>query len=64
MVLSKKQLSSNDTLELRLKDKSRKDNNTPVTTDEALYEIAHIKEEISTNILKSVKEGSIDCMLH
>ena len=64
MVLSEKQLSSNDTLELRLKDKSRKDNTTPVTTDEALYEIAHIKEEISTNILKSVKEGSIDCMLH
>ena len=64
MVLSEKQLSSNDTLELRLKDKSRKDDKTPVTTDEALYEIAYIKEEISTNILKSVKESSIDCMLH
>ena len=64
MTFSEKQLKSDDTIELRINDKSRKDNLTPVTTDEALYEIASAKEEIATNILKSVKEASIDCALH
>ena len=29
--------------------KSKKDNLTPITTDEALYEIATIKEDITNN---------------
>jgi hypothetical protein len=64
MKFSEKQLSSDDTIELRLKDKSRKDDLTPVSTDETLYEIASAKEEITTNILHAVKESSIDCALH
>jgi hypothetical protein len=64
MTLSEKQLSSDDTIELRLKDKSRKDDVTPVSTDETIYEIASAKEDITTTILKSVKEASIDCALH
>ena len=64
MVLSEKQLKGDETKELRLHDKSRQNNVTPVTTDETLYEIASAKEEISTNILRAVKESSIDCMLH
>jgi len=64
MKFSEKQLSSDDTIELRLKDKSRKDDLTPVSTDETLYEIASAKEEITTNILHAVKEVSIDCALH
>ena len=64
MTLSEKQLDSDDTIELRLKDKSRKDDITPVSTDEAIYEIASAKEDITTTILKAVKEASIDCALH
>ena len=64
MTFSKKQLASDDTIELRLHDKSRKDDVTPVSTDETLYEIATAKESIATNILKAVKEASIDCALH
>ena len=64
MTFSKKQLASDDTIELRLHDKSRKDDVTPVSTDETLYEIATAKEAIATNILKAVKEASIDCALH
>jgi hypothetical protein len=64
MTLSEKQLSSDDTIELRLKDKSRKDDITPVTTDETLYEIASAKEEITSSILHAVKEAAIDCALH
>jgi len=64
MTLSEKLLKSDDTLALRIHDKSRKDDRTPVTTDETLFEIATIKEEISQNILRAVKEASIDCALH
>lgn len=64
MTFSKKQLESDNSIELRLKDKSRLDDLTPVTSDEALYEIATIKENINLNILLAVKEASIDCALH
>ena len=64
MILSDDQKKSDESIELRLKDKSKRDNKTPVTTDEALYEIATIKEEISEKLLQSVKESAIDCALH
>ena len=64
MTFSEKQLKSDDTIELRLHDKSRIDDVTPVSTDETLYEIASAKETITTTILKAVKESSIDCVLH
>ena len=64
MTFSKKQLESDNSIELRLQDKSKIDNKTPLTSDEALYEIATIKENINSNILLAVKEASIDCALH
>ena len=64
MIFSKTQLSTDDSIELRLKDKSKIDNSTPLTSDQALYEISTIKEDINKSILKSVKEASIDCILH
>jgi hypothetical protein len=64
MVFSNNQLKSDESIELRLKDKSKKDNLTPITTDEALYEIATIKEDVTNKILNAVKEASFDCALH
>jgi hypothetical protein len=64
MTFTEKQLKSPEASELNLKDKSRKDNLTPVSTDEAIYEIASAKEDITNSILYSVKEASIDCALH
>jgi hypothetical protein len=64
MTFSEAQMKSDNTIELRTNDKSRKDDITPVSTDETLYEIASAKEEITTTILKAVKESSIDCALH
>jgi len=64
MTFSEQQLSSDESIELRLKDKSKIDNLTPITSDQALYEIATIKEDITENILLAVKEASIDCQLH
>ena len=64
MTFSKSQMESDDSIELRLKDRSKIDNLTPLTSDQALYEISNIKEDINKSILKAVKESSIDCLLY
>ena len=64
MTFSPDQLDSDKSIELRLKDKSKIDNSTPLTSDEALYEISTLKEEISEKLLLGVKESAIDCSLH
>ena len=64
MTFSESQLSSDKSIELRLKDKSKIDNTTPLTSDEALYEIATIKANINKEILKNIKEAAIDCNIH
>jgi len=43
MVLSEEQLLSDNSIELRLKDKSKIDNITPITSDQLLYEISTLK---------------------
>jgi hypothetical protein len=64
MTFSDKQLISDESIELRLKDKSKLDKKTPLTSDEALFEISNIKQEINKRILLAVKESAIDCSLH
>ena len=64
MVFSETQLSSDLSIELRLKDISKKDKKKIITSDEYLYEISSIKEEINASLLKSVKESAIDCSIH
>lgn len=64
MTLSKKQLESDLILELRKQDQSKKNPNKPFTSDETLYEIASMKEDITNDILQCVKESSFDCTLH
>ena len=63
MTFTDEQLSDDRSVELRLKDKGRKID-TPLTSDEALFEISTIKEEVSEQLLDAVKESSIDCSLH
>lgn len=64
MTFTDKQLKDDDYKELRVNDKSKKDGITPLTSDEALYEISTIKEDINRDLLKSIKESSIDCNIH
>jgi hypothetical protein len=64
MTFSAEQLSDDRSIDLKLNDKSKEDGVTPVTSDEALFEIAMIKEKVNTGILKAIKEASFDCMLH
>ena len=64
MVFSEQQLSSDLSIELRLKDISKKNKKQVITSDEYLYEISSIKEEINASLLQSVKESAIDCSIH
>jgi hypothetical protein len=64
MVFTEAQLMSDLSIELRLKDISKKDKKKVITSDEYLYEISSIKEEINASLLQCVKESAIDCSLH
>ena len=64
MTFTDEQLESDASIELRLKDKSKIDKKTPLTSDEALFEISNIKEDINRQILKAIKESAMDCSIH
>jgi hypothetical protein len=61
---SEQQKTDENNIELRIRDLSRIDGKTPVTTDETLFEMASIKQKTNNQILKAVKETSIDCQLY
>lgn len=63
-VLSEEQIKNERNIELRTKDVSRVDRQTPVTTDEYLFELANTKEQINKQILNAVKETAMDCALY
>jgi hypothetical protein len=60
-VFTPQQLSSEFANEIKRFDKSSIEPFSPETSDEKLLQTSNIKEAISENILKSVKETSIDC---
>lgn len=61
---SEEQKTDEKNIELRMRDVSRVDKETPVTTDETLYEISSAKQIINNQILQAVKETAIDCSLY
>jgi len=63
MQFTEHQLAELASSELKIKDISKLDRQTPLTSDQALYEISTIKENINKQILKAIKEASIDCAL-
>ena len=58
MTFSKEQLASDETIELRLKDKSKVDKVTPLTSDEAYMKFQILKTQL-TKILTAVKQSTI-----
>jgi Helicase conserved C-terminal domain len=62
--LSEKQSKDEAHKELLIRDVSRRDNKTPVTTDESLFEIAKMKDLINQQLLTAIKESSIDCSVY
>ena len=65
MTFSEEQLlpTNKDSIELRLKDKGKL-TDKPLTSDEALHEISNLKENITRELLMTIKQTSIDCKLH
>jgi hypothetical protein len=61
---TEEQKTNEKNIELRIRDVSRLDKKTPITTDESLYEIASVKQRINNQILNAVKESAIDCSLY
>ena len=64
MTFTKKQIESDDSIELNLKDVSKLIRNRPITSDEYLYEIATIKEKLNEQLIHSIKETAIDCVVY
>ena len=69
MTLSENQMKSKESgglasQDLLQKDVSKLDKKTPFTSDQTLWEISNMKQEINKNILRAVKSTSIDCALH
>jgi hypothetical protein len=64
MTFTKSQLDSEFAVELRLKDLSKREPYVPQTSDEKLYEISTIKEQLTSQLLTNVKEAAIDCATH
>ena len=65
MTFTDAQIKSDNYKELKKRDVGKnKENGRPLSSDEALYEIATIKEDINKAILKNIKEASVDCNVH
>jgi len=64
MTFTEEQLNSDFAIELKLKDLSKNAPYLPQTSDQKLHEISTIKEQLTTQLLRSVKESSIDCATH
>jgi hypothetical protein len=64
MTFTEKQLDSEFAVELKLKDGANTFPFKPQSSDEKLFEISMIKENLSGQILKAIKSTSIDCATH
>jgi hypothetical protein len=62
--LTEEQKTSEKHIELRIRDVSKIDKKTPITMDEALYDIALVKNNINQQIMKAIKESAFDCGLY
>jgi hypothetical protein len=64
MKFSAKQLKSDDSIELKLKDKSKFPPYNPVTSDQLLYEISEIKSNLTRQLTDVIKETAFDCNIY
>ena len=51
-------------IELKLNDVSKKNKKIVYTSDEFLFEISQIKEELNKELLHNIKQSAIDCSIH
>jgi hypothetical protein len=63
-VMTEKQMKDDNFKEIQVNDLSKLRDNTPVTTDEFLYEISQMKQKINNQFLTVMKETAMDCHVH
>ena len=63
-VMTESQMKDDNFKEIQVNDLSKLRDNTPVTTDEFLYEISQMKQKINNQFLKIMKETAMDCHVH
>jgi hypothetical protein len=64
MIFSPVQLKSDEAIELKKKDLSKRTPKVPQTSDEYLYEISEIKSNLTAQLTEAVKETAFDCYLY
>lgn len=64
MKVPKEFLKEGSLIKMKLRDVSRLDGKTVLSSDEYLYEISRIKEEVNQELLGSIKSSAMDCLLH
>jgi hypothetical protein len=64
MTLTQEQIDGEFGIELKLKDRSNLPPFACQTSDEKLFEVSTIKENLKDQILKAIKSSSIDCITH
>jgi len=57
-------IMNRDTSRLKTAQRGAKMGETAITTDESLFEIAVLKDRLTKQLLKSVKESSVDCNIY
>lgn len=62
--LSEAQKTDEKHIDLRIRDVSKMDGKTPVTTDETLFESSILKDRINQHLLMTIKETAMDCRLY
>jgi len=64
MEFTAEQLKSDEAIELKRKDLSRKLPPVPLTTDQNLFELSEIKANLNLQLTDAIKETSFDCYLY
>ena len=63
-VMTKEQKENENFKEIRVHDLSKLKENKVITTDEYLYEISQMKQKVNSQVLRILKETSMDCHLY
>ena len=64
MVFTESQLKSDEAIELKRKDLSKRSPKVPFTSDQYMYEISDIKATLTSQLTDAIKESAFDCYLH
>ena len=64
MVFSEAQLKSDEAIELKRKDLSKRKPSVPFTSDQYLFEISEIKARLTKQLTDAIKESAFDCYIY